>query len=129
MNEETIREAEHDDSSSDPTGRTMLKGAGIAGAGLALSRILPNSSVDAETPALDPLPMTNTGPDEIPRKPLGRTGVQVSIIGIGGATLGQAKTKDEATRIVLEAVDAGVNFMDNAWEYNEHRSEEWMGDA
>jgi hypothetical protein len=32
-----------------------------------------------------------------------------------------------AVRLVQEAVDAGVNFLDNAWEYNDHRSEEWMG--
>jgi aryl-alcohol dehydrogenase-like predicted oxidoreductase len=76
---------------------------------------------------LAPLPMTNTGPGQIPQKPLGKTGVSVSIIGIGGATLGQAKSYDEAEQILHEAVDAGVNFMDNAWEYSEHKSEEWMG--
>ena len=78
---------------------------------------------------LAPLPMTNTGPGQIPQKALGKTGVNVSIIGIGGATLGQAKSYDEAEKIVHEAVNAGVNFFDNAWEYNEHKSEEWMGQA
>src|SRR5258708_1200455 len=73
--------------------------------------------------------MTNMGPDKIPRKPFGKTGVQVSILGIGGAHLGRARSLDEATRIVHEAIDAGVNFMDNAWEYNNGRSEEWMGKA
>ncbi|MCW3100586.1 MAG: aldo/keto reductase [Chthonomonadaceae bacterium] len=73
------------------------------------------------------LPMTNTGPGQIPQKPLGKTGVNVSIIGIGGFTLGQAKSYDEAEQILHEAVDAGVTFMDNAWEYNEHKSEDWMG--
>jgi uncharacterized protein len=79
--------------------------------------------------AAEPLEMTNTGPDNIPRKPFGKTGAQVSIIGIGGATLGRASSLKEAVRIVDEAVDAGVNFMDNAWEYNKGRSEEWMGKA
>ncbi|MEC4818225.1 MAG: aldo/keto reductase [Scytonema sp. PMC 1069.18] len=60
---------------------------------------------------------------------LGRTGVEVSAIGLGGATLGQAKNYEEAERIVHEAIDAGITFMDNAWEYNNHRSEEWMGKA
>jgi aryl-alcohol dehydrogenase-like predicted oxidoreductase len=55
--------------------------------------------------------------------------VQVSIIGIGGATLGRANSLMEAIRIVHEAIDAGVTFMDNAWEYNHGRSEEWMGQA
>ena len=38
-------------------------------------------------------------------------------------------TKEEAFKIVHEAIDAGVTFMDNAWEYQKHRSEEWMGEA
>ena len=76
-----------------------------------------------------PLPMTNTGPGQIPKKPLGHTGVQVSIIGLGGSSLGDAGSLEEAVQIVHEAVDAGVTFMDNAWEYNNHRSEDWMGRA
>jgi aryl-alcohol dehydrogenase-like predicted oxidoreductase len=66
---------------------------------------------------------------EIPRRPLGRTGVEVSAIALGGAHLGQASSQEEATRIIQEAVDAGMTFMDNAWEYNNHLSEEWMGKA
>jgi aryl-alcohol dehydrogenase-like predicted oxidoreductase len=80
-------------------------------------------------PSLPPLPMTNTGPDQIPKKPLGSTGEHVSIIGIGGSNLGDAYSLEEAVQIVHEAIDAGVNFFDNAWEYNEHRSEDWMGRA
>jgi aryl-alcohol dehydrogenase-like predicted oxidoreductase len=53
----------------------------------------------------------------------------VSVIGIGGFSLGRAPSLKEANRIAHEAVDAGVNFFDNAWEYNDHRSEEWMGRA
>ena len=83
----------------------------------------------ATATSLEPLPMTNTGLGEIPRKPLGSTGETVSVIGIGGATLGQAISYEEAERIVHQAVDAGVNFMDNAWEYNDGKSEEWMGKA
>jgi len=83
----------------------------------------------AHPAALAPLAMTNTGPGQIPKKPLGKTGVNVSIIGIGGSTLGQAKSYEEAKQILDEAIDAGVDFMDNAWEYNEHKSEEWMGQA
>ena len=76
-----------------------------------------------------PLPMINTGPGQIPQKPLGRTGVHVSVIGMGGSSLGDASSLEEAVTMVHEAVDAGVNFMDNAWEYNNHRSEDWMGRA
>lgn len=65
----------------------------------------------------------------IPRRPFGKTGEKVSIIGIGGSTLGDARDLGEATRIVHEAIDAGINFFDNAWEYHDGRSEEWMGKA
>jgi predicted aldo/keto reductase-like oxidoreductase len=66
---------------------------------------------------------------DIPRRPLGRTGVEVSIIAIGGYHLGLVKTRSEAVGIVREALDAGVTFMDNAWEYHDGRSEQIMGEA
>lgn len=66
---------------------------------------------------------------EIPRRQLGRTGVEVSALALGGYHLGLAKTKREAIRIVREAIDAGVTFMDNAWEYHDGKSEEIMGEA
>lgn len=66
---------------------------------------------------------------EIPRRPLGSTGVQVSIIGVGGFHLGCAKDQSEARKIVDAALDAGINFFDNAWEYHDGRSEEWLGEA
>jgi predicted aldo/keto reductase-like oxidoreductase len=66
---------------------------------------------------------------EIPRRPLGRTGVEVSALALGGYHLGLVKTKREAIKIVHEAIDAGVDFMDNAWEYHEGKSEEIMGEA
>ena len=66
---------------------------------------------------------------EIPRRPLGRTGVEVSALALGGYNLGLVKTRREAIRIVHEACDAGITFMDNAWEYNDGESEEIMGQA
>ncbi len=65
----------------------------------------------------------------IPRRPLGRTGVEVSALAVGGHHLGQAATYSEADRIVGEAIDAGIDFFDNCWEYNDGRSEDWMGRA
>jgi uncharacterized protein len=65
----------------------------------------------------------------IPMRPLGKTGVQVSALGLGGFHLGSAKDLDEAKRIVDEAIDNGVNFFDNCWDYHAGKSEEWMGDA
>lgn len=64
---------------------------------------------------------------QIPRRPLGRTGVEVSAIALGGYHLGLVKTKREAIRLVQEAFDQGITFMDNAWEYHDGLSEEIMG--
>jgi aryl-alcohol dehydrogenase-like predicted oxidoreductase len=71
--------------------------------------------------------MTNSSFEQIPRRPLGKTGERVSIIGLGGYHLGGVQSRELAVRLVQEAIDAGVTFFDNAWEYNDHRSEEWMG--
>lgn len=65
----------------------------------------------------------------IAKRDFGKTGEKVSILGIGGHTLGEAKTEAEAIQIVHEGMDAGINFFDNAWEYHDGRSEEWMGKA
>ena len=66
---------------------------------------------------------------EIPKRPLGRTGLDVSALGIGGYHLGSANSEAEASQIVNEALDAGVNFFDNAWEYHQGLSEERLGRA
>ncbi len=66
---------------------------------------------------------------EIPRRALGKTGVEVSALALGGHHLGLVKSQQEAMRIVHEAIDAGVTFMDNAWEYHEGKSEEIAGRA
>lgn len=55
--------------------------------------------------------------------------VAVSAIGFGGYHLGLFEDDAEAIRLLHAALDAGVTFLDNAWEYNEHRSEELMGKA
>jgi aryl-alcohol dehydrogenase-like predicted oxidoreductase len=61
---------------------------------------------------------------------LGRTGERVSLVGIGGWHLGLKYVEQEtAIRIVREAIDRGVNFMDNCWDYNKGVSEQRMGKA
>ncbi|HEV2106872.1 MAG TPA: aldo/keto reductase, partial [Thermomicrobiales bacterium] len=64
----------------------------------------------------------------IPTRPLGKTGDAVSLLGVGGAHIGQG---DEAMgiRIIQQAIDAGATFLDNAWEYNKNESEIRMGKA
>jgi aryl-alcohol dehydrogenase-like predicted oxidoreductase len=64
---------------------------------------------------------------EIPRRPLGRTGVQISALGVGGHHLGDFPTVDGAVRLVHEAVDAGITFFDNCWEYYNGKTENWLG--
>ena len=65
----------------------------------------------------------------IPRRPFGRYPDLVSIIGLGGYHVGKPKTIAESVRLMHAAFDAGINFLDNAWEYNEGASEERMGRA
>ena len=65
---------------------------------------------------------------QVPARELGKTGEQVSIIGIGGYHLG-LPPEAEAIRIVHRALDHGVNFLDNCWDYNDGESERRMGKA
>ncbi len=105
-----------------PDRRDFLESASSVGAALVLS----GSALWAQTA---PLKLTNTGPDRIPRKPFGRTAETLSVIGMGGYSLGDATSLKEAIAIAHEAIDSGVNFFDNAWEYHDGKSEEWMGQA
>jgi uncharacterized protein len=63
----------------------------------------------------------------IPRRPFGRHDAKVSILGLGGHHLGDAKSLEDAVAIVHEAVDAGITFFDNCWEYHRGKTEDWMG--
>ena len=76
---------------------------------------------------LDPMAWAQTREGEMIYRTLGRTGEKVSAIGLGGAHIGQASSEEECTRIIHAAVDRGITFMDNCWDYNGGRSEEWMG--
>src|ERR1700722_15294052 len=67
---------------------------------------------------------------DIPYRILGRTGEKVSAVGIGGYHLGRpGVTEDESLRIVRRALDEGINFLDNCWDYNGGESEIRMGRA
>lgn len=60
---------------------------------------------------------------------LGRTGERVSAIGLGGHHIGRIKEEQESIRLIRSAIDRGINFMDNSWDYHNGRSERWMGKA
>src|SRR5258708_16041554 len=67
---------------------------------------------------------------EIPYRTLGRTGESVSAVGIGGYHLGKPELQEpESIRIIRTAIDNGINFLDNCWDYNEGQSELRMGKA
>src|SRR5690242_15068539 len=74
---------------------------------------------------------TNTQPGSaMPTRLLGRTGVEVSLVGLGGWHLGfKFLDEDLSTRIIRTAIDNGINFMDNCWDYNDGASEKRMGNA
>ena len=118
--------------------RQFLKRVGMIGAGLALTDlILQHSKSEAASPSSEEMSLqagetsaaaqTSTG--EIPRRSFGRTGVEVSALGLGGYHMGVPKDEQEAIRIIHEAMDAGIDFMDNAWEYNDGVSEQRLGKA
>jgi aryl-alcohol dehydrogenase-like predicted oxidoreductase len=67
---------------------------------------------------------------EMPMRTLGRTGVKVSLIGLGGWHLGFKYIDEELSiRMIRHAIDNGINFMDNCWDYNDGASEKRMGKA
>ncbi len=108
----------------DSTRRTFLKGAAIVGAttiadrmSLGQANMQEKSKQQANAAGL------------VPHRPLGSTGIQVSAIALGGYHLGSAKDQQEVNNIVARAMDAGVNFFDNAWDYHNGHSEEVVGTA
>lgn len=64
----------------------------------------------------------------IPVRELGKTGLTISIVGFGGGHFVTPNIDEKmSVRLVQAAIDAGMTFMDNAWEYNDHESERRMG--
>lgn len=67
--------------------------------------------------------------EEIPRRPLGNTGETVTALGMGGFHIGLIGSERESISLIHQAIDAGIRFMDNAWEYHDGKSEVRMGKA
>jgi aryl-alcohol dehydrogenase-like predicted oxidoreductase len=110
--------------SHDASRRNFLKGAAAIGAasvtkGISLGQSQSNPASGSQA----------NSADTVPQRPLGKTGMQVSALGLGGYHLGSANNQQEVTEIVARAMDAGVNFFDNAWEYHDGHSEEVVGRA
>ena len=117
--------------------RDFLKTAGVAAAvtttGVALGA--PSTTAPTSPSGLDPatlMRVTDAGErkGDMLYRTLGRTGVKVSAIGLGGAHLSR-KPLDEpgAVKLIHAAIDRGINFLDNCWDYGHGNSEKWMGTA
>ena len=98
--------------------RSFLKALSAASAGVVFAGNAP-AVFGADTPSIGP----------VPKRKFGRHEEMVSSLALGGATLAHAPSVTEATRIAHAAIDMGVTFFDNAWEYSKGRAEEWMGAA
>lgn len=95
-------------------------------------------AVTAAAPlAATALAKENAGPGRLREKmrggmrfrPLGRTGEEVSVIGLGGHHIGRVKDEKESISLIRAAIDGGITFMDNCWDYHEGASEIRMGKA
>ncbi len=106
--------------------KTSIAGAmatPLAGSGLVAA------APEPAAPAGDPLAAdADAGSvNGMPYRMLGKTGAKVSLLGVGGYHIGVQASPQDSVRIIRMAIDEGVNFLDNAWEYNGGRSEERMG--
>jgi len=83
----------------------------------------------------EPAPVDRLGtPNETVRgemryRRLGRSGEEVSVIGLGGHHIGRQKEEKDSIEIIRAAIDGGITFMDNCWDYHDGRSEVRMGKA
>ena len=81
-----------------------------------------------------PSPEIGSAPTEIRKgnmlyRTLGRTGERVSAFGLGGHHIGLVKEEQDSVKLIRSAIDRGITFMDNCWDYHNGKSEEWMGKA
>lgn len=124
------------------SGAAAVSGVGIArradaeGAGGGAGQAVDPRSTEASGRVMNPIVPDFAGeyggkvPEfQVPKRPMGKTGLQVSILGMGGFHLGSAAGQKEVTEMVAKALDHGINFFDNAWEYHKGMSEEFVGTA
>jgi aryl-alcohol dehydrogenase-like predicted oxidoreductase len=116
--------------------QSTIAGVGVSAAGAAGSaNAAQPRNPDGTTVSLDPhglLRVTEPGEmrGEMLYRTLGHTGEKVSLIGIGGAHLSRKPmTEDSAVKLLHAAIDRGINFLDNSWDYGHGNSEKWMGTA
>jgi aryl-alcohol dehydrogenase-like predicted oxidoreductase len=109
--------------------RDFLKNSSLAlGASLAASALLQPLTAAEEASQDQPRPEQTRKGDMLYRT-LGRTGQQVSLVGLGGFHIGKQKDEAESIQIIRTAIDRGITFLDNSWDYNNGASEIRMGKA
>jgi uncharacterized protein len=106
----------------DVSRRGFLKGAAIAG----VSAVLPPAK---DAIAVETGNETTQGSFQVQKRPLGSTGLECSILGMGGFHLGTVADQAEVNNMVAKAIDHGINIFDNAWEFHRGLSEEKLGIA
>ena len=112
--------------------KTVSAGAGVSVAATGFFGSAPGQSASAQQTPTSPLPAgppVETVHGDMRYRTLGRTGERVSLLGLGGYHIGIQKTVEESVRIIRTAIDRGVNFLDNSWDYNNGQSEIRMGQA
>ena len=108
--------------------RSFLKQAAVVVAGMSVGDMGAQTTLEGAA-AHTPLPAVSTV-NGIGRRKLGRADVEVSILGIGGHHIGRTYVSEaDGIRIIQRALDEGINFLDNCWDYNNGVSEERMGKA
>ncbi|MBB6144028.1 aryl-alcohol dehydrogenase-like predicted oxidoreductase [Silvibacterium bohemicum] len=105
--------------------RDFLKSAAAA----AVTSVASPSSATTEARAASGSPLTRPESPEMQYRELGRTGERVSAIGLGGYHVGKQADPAESIRLIRSAIDRGITFMDNCWDYNDGISEVRMGQA
>jgi uncharacterized protein len=112
----------HPTSEFDVSRRGFLKGAALAG----VSAVIPSDRISAAAETKDEPALGNF---QAPKRPVGKTGLECSILGMGGFHLATVNDQTEINNMVAKAIDHGINIFDNAWEYLSGLSEERMGVA
>lgn len=98
--------------------------SGSIAAGLAVSEAFSKSVLAQNKPT-----PAQIKKGEMLYRTLGSTGEQVSVVGLGGHHIGRPKDEQEGIRLIHSAIDRGINFMDNSWDYHDGDSEVRMGKA
>lgn len=105
----------------------LLTAPAVGTASVLASRVNAQSEIAEALPRFDPANETVRG--DMRYRKLGSTGEQVSCIGLGGHHIGRPTDEIAAIRLIRSAIDAGITFLDNCWDYHDGLSELRMGKA